>query len=103
MSTTKRYITMLNELPLNIGREVQIENQEIALFRLENDQVKAVGNRCPHENGPLAEGTVAGEFVFCPLHNYKVSLNDGQVQAPDDGCVTVYQTSVEEGKVYVWA
>ncbi|MBP1042997.1 nitrite reductase small subunit NirD [Vagococcus sp. BWB3-3] len=103
METTKQFITTLDQLPLNIGREVQINQQEIALFRLEDNQVKAVGNRCPHENGPLAEGTVAGDFVFCPLHNYKVSLTDGQVQAPDEGCVKVYRTSVEDGDVYVWA
>lgn len=101
MERKKYLITSLEKLPLNIGRELEIGGQEIALFRLE-DGVKAIGNRCPHENGPLAEGTVAGDFVFCPLHNYKVSLSDGQVQAPDTGCVTVYSTSIEDGNVYVW-
>lgn len=63
----KIFVADLAGLIVNIGREIHVEKEEIALFRLPDDSVRAVGNRCPHENGPLAEGIVAGEFVFLPV------------------------------------
>ncbi|MHC5227804.1 nitrite reductase small subunit NirD [Enterococcus sp. LJL99] len=94
-------VAKLDELAPRIGKEIILGNQKIALFLLSDGQVKAIENVCPHKQGPLAEGTVSGEYVFCPLHDYKISLNDGQVQEPDEGCVTVYETIVEKDDIYV--
>lgn len=97
----KILVAQLNELAPRLGKEVIVGDQKIALFRLSDDQVKAVENICPHKQGPLAEGTVSGEYVFCPLHDYKISLNDGQVQEPDEGCVRAYETIIEDQNVFV--
>lgn len=97
----KKYIADLENLVPLIGREVLLDNVKIALFRLTDDSIKAIENRCPHKNGPLAEGTVSGTDVFCPLHDYKISLETGLVAAPDEGCVKTYETLVENGKIYL--
>lgn len=97
----KILVAQLDELAPRLGKEVIVGDQKIALFRLSDDQVKAVENICPHKQGPLAEGTVSGEYVFCPLHDYKISLNDGQVQEPDEGCVRAYETIIEDQNVFV--
>ena len=47
------------------------DDLEIGIFRLSNDEILAVENRCPHKNGPLSEGIVSGHYVFCSLHNQK--------------------------------
>lgn len=52
-------------------------------------------------NTPLSEGTVSGEYVFCPLHDQKIDLNTGIVQEPDEGCVDVYEVEVTDGNVYI--
>jgi len=97
----KRFVAHFNDMPQRIGHEIVIDGNRIAVFRLLDDRVKAIGGVCPHTNGPLAEGIVSGEFVYCPLHEYKVSLLDGKVQEPDNGCVATYDTSIEDGKVFV--
>lgn len=97
----KILVAQLDELAPRLGKEVIVGLSRIALFRLSDDQVKAVENVCPHKQGPLAEGTVSGEYVFCPLHDYKISLNNGQVQEPDEGCIRAYDTIVEDQNVYV--
>ncbi|MBS4209467.1 nitrite reductase small subunit NirD [Bacillus sp. FJAT-50079] len=94
-------IIELTELPKQIGKEVHVEGKSIALFHLGNGEVRAIGSTCPHTNGPLAEGIVAGEYVFCPLQNWKVSLITGEVQKPDDGIVEVFKTAVKDGFVYI--
>lgn len=97
----KLKIMKLDDLPTQIGKEVHVNGESIALFHLSNGEVQAIGGRCPHAGGPLAEGIVSGEFVFCPLHNRKISLVTGEVQKPDDGCVTTYGTEVIDGYVHI--
>ncbi|URN92709.1 MAG: nitrite reductase small subunit NirD [Candidatus Pristimantibacillus lignocellulolyticus] len=97
----KRFVAHFEDMPQRIGREIVIDGNRIAVFRLLDDRVKAIGGVCPHTHGPLAEGIVSGEFVYCPLHEFKVSLLDGKVQEPDNGCVATYDTLVEDGQVFV--
>jgi nitrite reductase (NADH) small subunit len=79
------------------SRTVIIGNLELALFKLSNGEVRAIENRCPHKNGKLSEGIVCDHFVFCPLHDWKIDMNDGNVQAPDEGCVETFPVEVDPG------
>ncbi|MFA9559726.1 nitrite reductase small subunit NirD [Evansella sp. AB-rgal1] len=97
----KIQVAHLNDLPLQVGKEVIIGEHEIALFRLSNGKIKAIENRCPHKQGPLSQGIVSGEYVFCPLHDWKIDVTSGEVQKPDDGCVKTYTVEVINDIVYV--
>lgn len=92
-----------DELPENLGRRIYVEDadMELAVFKLVNGKVKAIENRCPHKGGVLSEGLVSGEHVFCPMHDWKISVVDGQVQAPDIGCVKKFDVEVEDNEVYI--
>lgn len=94
-------IAMLDEIPTMGARKLQTETQEIAVFRTGSDKVFAVRDRCPHRGGPLSQGIVYGDTVSCPLHNWKIDLQSGEVQGPDDGCVDTYAVKVDEGVVYL--
>ncbi|AOZ92396.1 nitrite reductase small subunit NirD [Paenibacillus crassostreae] len=85
------------------SRTIQIDDIEVAVFRLSDGTVKAVENRCPHKGGKLSEGMVCGSSVHCPLHDWKIDLNSGEVHKPDDGCITTYLTEVDEtnGSIYI--
>lgn len=95
-------VANLDDVPLSGSRVVHVASKKIALFRLSNGRVQAVDNRCPHKGGPLNEGIVSGEYVFCPLHDWKISLNDGIVQDPDKGCIRTFLTEVQDGTVYLF-
>ncbi|WP_017729217.1 nitrite reductase small subunit NirD [Halalkalibacterium ligniniphilum] len=95
------YIGHINEFKEKIGKEVVFEDAVLAVFKLEDGSIKAIENRCPHKGGPLSDGIVSGSYVFCPLHDWKLSLEDGKVQFPDEGCVKSYRTTVINGEVYV--
>ncbi|WP_216828795.1 nitrite reductase small subunit NirD [Alkalihalobacterium elongatum] len=98
---SKVMIGKLTDIPEKVGKEVIIGVNSIAVFRLPNGTVRAVENKCPHKGGPLSQGIVAGEHVFCPLHDWKVCLSDGLVQKPDTGCVKTYETVVDRGNVFL--
>ncbi|WP_138416201.1 nitrite reductase small subunit NirD [Aquibacillus sediminis] len=98
----KVYVGNYSDLPERLGKTIVIDEQEVAVFKLANGDVRAIENRCPHKGGVLAEGLVSGEHVFCPMHDWKISVVDGQAQAPDEGCVQTYQVEVtNEEKVYI--
>ena len=73
---------------------MSLAGREIAIFNLgpsteldglgagAGDRFLAVDNQCPHKAGPLADGIVTGTSVVCPLHTWKISLDDGRVERP---------------------
>jgi nitrite reductase (NADH) small subunit len=93
-------IAYCRDIPLREGRAVKVGNREVAIFNL-GDRFLAVDNRCPHKGGPLADGIVTGTAVVCPLHAWKMSLEDGQgVNGPSRAsCVKTFRTRVEGGIV----
>jgi nitrite reductase (NADH) small subunit len=103
-STQPRWIriTEAENIPLREGRGVEVDGHQIALFNL-GDRFLAVENRCPHRGGPLSDGIVAGAVVVCPLHAWRVCLDDGSVVRPagETACVTSYPVRMEEGVVCV--
>lgn len=51
MIQTKEKIKVMRaeDLPIQIGKEVQMKGMSIVLFRLSNGDIRAVENRCPHK------------------------------------------------------
>ena len=70
-------IGAVTDIPLRGARVVRTPNGCVAVFRVADDEVYALDNRCPHKGGPLAEGIVHGRHVTCPLHNWVISLETG--------------------------
>ena len=101
MSDWKRICT-LGDVPVLGARVVDSEaHGRIAVFRSASDEVFAVLDKCPHKAGPLSQGIVHGNTVTCPLHSWKIQLEDGQVVPPDVGCVKHFATKVDNGEVFL--
>ncbi|GGO04505.1 nitrite reductase small subunit NirD [Saccharibacillus kuerlensis] len=84
------------------SRRLNINGLEIALFRLSDDEVLAVENRCPHKGGLLSEGMVCGPVVHCPLHDWRIDLRSGEALDPDKGCIETFDTLVaEDGTIFL--
>ena len=94
-------VTTMDEWTPLIGKKVIVKDKQIGIFLTENGEVHAINNVCPHKEGPLSEGTVSGEYVYCQLHDKKIDLNTGEVQEPDTGCVETYQVEIQDGDVFI--
>ncbi|WP_028403125.1 nitrite reductase small subunit NirD [Ectobacillus panaciterrae] len=101
MQAIKIKVAEVTDLMEKIGKTIEVQGQEIALFLLEDGSIRAVENRCPHKGGTLSEGIVSSEYVFCPLHDWKICLHDGLVQKPDTGCIKTYKVSVEGKDIFI--
>ena len=78
-------IGALDGIPRRGARVVRTQAGCIAVFRTAEDEVFALDDRCPHKGGPLSEGIVHGDAVTCPLHNWVIDFETGEVRAPDEG------------------
>lgn len=103
MTDSQRWIriTHADEIPLREGRAVEVDGRQIAVFNL-GDRIVALENRCPHRGGPLADGIVSGGSVVCPLHAWKVDLDEGSVLRPrENACVSTYPVRIDDGIISI--
>lgn len=104
MNTTKEakwhLITTTEKVPVHEGRRVRFQDYDLALFNLGDDVFRVIDNACPHKQGPLVDGIVAGKSVYCPLHNLKIHLETGQSET-NEGCVKVYPVRILKDQIYV--
>lgn len=88
-------VAKLSELPEGGAKAVFSGGEQIAIFNIEGT-LYAIGNRCSHANGPLAEGRVEGTCVTCPWHNSTFDLTTGRpVGGPAARPVPVYRVRVD--------
>ena len=98
------FICRIDDIPVLGARRVRRPaGADVAVFRTEGDRIFALLDRCPHKGGPLSQGIVFGEHVACPLHNWAISLVDGEARAPDIGCATRFAVRMEGGRVSLLA
>jgi 3-phenylpropionate/trans-cinnamate dioxygenase ferredoxin subunit len=68
----------VGELEDGAMKSVSTKQGEFLLARVGNDYY-AADNRCPHMKGKLAQGTLEGTVVTCPLHGSQFDLRNGKM------------------------
>ncbi|GGF62103.1 MULTISPECIES: nitrite reductase small subunit NirD [Terasakiella] len=92
----------VNDIPKLGARVVKSMRGDIAVFRTADDEIFAIVDSCPHSGGPLSQGIVHGKAVACPLHNWNIDLETGDVLDPDHGCARVIPVSSKDGIVRIY-
>jgi 3-phenylpropionate/trans-cinnamate dioxygenase ferredoxin subunit len=77
-----------------------IDETPVALTRL-NGEVRAFGDICTHDDGPLAEGHIEGKCVVCPRHGAKFDLFSGKPTFPAVTPIPIYETKIEGDEIKV--
>lgn len=99
--TDWKKICTLDAIPRLGSRVVKSAHGDIAVFRTAADEVFALHDRCPHKGGHLSQGMVAGRVVTCPMHAWKIRLENGEAVAPDAGCAKTVAVKLEAGAVWL--
>jgi nitrite reductase (NADH) small subunit len=91
------------DIPKREARVFKVGERSIAVFNV-GEQLLAIDNRCPLSGCSLAEGTLGGTTVMCPIHGWRICLKTGLVTKPVvEGTpqVRTYPIRVNQGIVFV--
>jgi nitrite reductase (NADH) small subunit len=94
-------IGVIDDVPMRGSRLITTPSGAIAVFRTATDRVFALWDKCPHKGGPLSQGIVHGESVTCPLHNWVIGLETGEVKGPDQGCARKVLLKQEGSRLFL--
>lgn len=78
-----------------------VDGQAVIVVR-RGKELFAVGAKCTHYGGPLAEGVIVGETIRCPWHHACFDLRSGEgLRAPARDPLPRWRVEVVDGIVYV--
>lgn len=93
-------IARADEIPSGTAKVATVNGRELAVFNV-NGTFYAIYNICPHQGGPLAEGTLKGHTVSCPWHDLAFDVRTGLASDGGGNCVGSYEVKVKESEVFV--
>lgn len=88
-----------NDLPEGRIKTVSAGTRQIALSHFEG-RICALDNHCPHQGGPLGEGTIENGILRCPWHGWDYHPCTGKAPGFDDG-VEPFPVEEREDGVFV--
>ncbi len=81
-------------------RAVSAGSQRVALVRVKGKHA-ALSGACPHQGGPLGEGTISNGVLRCPWHGWAFDALTGAPASEDYERVASFPVEVRDDGVYV--
>jgi NAD(P)H-dependent nitrite reductase small subunit len=96
----------LEDIVRNAGVAALVDGEQVAVFRLDDDSVYAIGNRDPYSGANVLSrgivGDLKGELVVAsPVYKQHFSLRTGRCVEDAGVWIPVYRAGVEDGIVVV--
>jgi thiamine pyrophosphate-dependent acetolactate synthase large subunit-like protein/nitrite reductase/ring-hydroxylating ferredoxin subunit len=81
-------------------RTAIVDGRSIALTRC-GGTVGALDNHCPHQGGPLGEGSIENGLLRCPWHGYDYDPTTGKPPSGFSDAPPAYEADEREDGIYV--
>ena len=91
----------LDEVPPGRAVTVTIGHENLCVTHTDEGGYGCLGNACPHQGGPLGEGTIEAGWLRCPWHGYDYSPKNGMPPEGFSDAPTAYRTERRDDGVYV--
>ena len=88
-----------DELPEGRVKPVTCRHRTLCMTR-HDGRFGALDNHCPHQGGPLGEGSIENGLLRCPWHGWDYDPITGKAPGYDDG-VETFQVEVRDDGVWV--
>ena len=91
----------LDELPQGRVSTVTIGHESLCVTHTLEGGYGCLANACPHQAGPLGEGSIEAGWLRCPWHGYDYSPKNGKPPGAFSDAPAAYRTEVRDDGVYV--
>jgi nitrite reductase (NADH) small subunit len=81
-------------------REVTVEGRALCVANIDGT-ISVLDGTCPHEGGPLGEGSIEDGRVVCPWHGYAFDVHTGAAHDDPDVVAEILESKVENGELRV--
>ena len=88
------------ELPEGRVKTVTAGHKGLCITHFEG-KISALDNKCPHQSGPLGEGSIENGLLRCPWHGWDFHPCTGKPPGGYDDGVETFEVKEEEGSYYV--
>ena len=89
-----------DDLPKGRVTQATCDGTTVAITHYECEY-HAMANECPHQGGPLGEGSIEDGLLRCPWHGWDFYPDSGETPGAFDDCVETFQTEVRDDGIYV--
>ena len=93
-------VAKLDDLPPGKKIRVEYEDEDVGLINLDNE-IYAISDVCTHDDGPLVEGVLEGEYIICPRHGARFNIKTGAYTFPAFAPVPRYQVKIEGADILI--
>lgn len=102
MSKDEGYSPVLDSKELEEGKmkAVRIEGKPV-LFIKQKGKIYVIDDRCPHMGCKFSGGSIDGDIVVCPCHEWRFNLITGEYEEDANYMLTTYPFKVLDGKIWV--
>ncbi len=100
MDDVRWYDVDADDLGTNEVKAVIAGGRSVCLART-SDGLSALDNRCPHQGGPLGEGTIEDGWLICPWHGYEYDPVTGAPPGGYDDAATPFPLQETDDSVRV--
>ncbi|MBI2930759.1 MAG: non-heme iron oxygenase ferredoxin subunit [Planctomycetes bacterium] len=93
-------VARCDEIPPGTVRMFEVNGKEIAVYNVDGAYY-ATTNICPHQGGPLAEGTLEGRTIVCPWHAWAFDVVSGSSPVNPRAKIETYPVRLEGKDIFI--
>lgn len=79
----------------------EVAGHEVLVIHGDGGYIRAVQGICPHQEIPLAEGTLEGKVLTCRAHLWQFDVEVGASVNPEGCKLAIYPVEVRDEEIYV--
>lgn len=96
-------VAKVGDIPVGEGRSYPLSGTLVAVFRVAEDEYRAINDFCPHMGAQLSTGYWEDGAVTCPWHAWRFCTSDGKWLDNPDSPISVacYEVKVDGDDICV--
>ena len=89
-----------NEVQEGAMKKVTVEGTPILFIKVKG-KIFAINNRCPHMACEFSGGSLEGDIIICPCHDWRFNLETCEYEENPWFRLTKYEWKIKSGKILV--